>query len=267
MFTPSSPGERQVLSDTDFDRIFDAHNEAPTMTYRYLVGRAIEAATLAALNEPSPPPPAPGVRETLVESIAKQWDGCMYETPGEAIDIGQAIRLAARAAVAAIPLAPDALGAPASPSGSTLQPPAAASAAIPGAVSRDRPTAEPGGCECMECGAIFIGAEWHTVCGVCARDQARSATTEGRGPKDAEPGPAGTRPAETAGEVEKLREALTGVPVGWSLECGVGGFGEKGDRWACIRHLESQCGQDFYEDRDPLIFLFLAALSATQPKE
>lgn len=35
--------------------------------------------------------------------------------------------------------------------------------------SRNRPAyGEPGGCECMTCGAIFIGAEWHTKCGVCA---------------------------------------------------------------------------------------------------
>lgn len=51
-------------------------------------------------------------------------------------------------------------------------------------------------------------------------------------------------------------------PPGWRLETGVGGFGEKGDRWVCVRNLESQCGQDFYEDRDPLIFNFLAALCA-----
>jgi hypothetical protein len=33
--------------------------------------------------------------------------------------------------------------------------------------TRDRPTTEPGGCECLECGAIFIGAPWHTACGTC----------------------------------------------------------------------------------------------------
>ncbi len=33
--------------------------------------------------------------------------------------------------------------------------------------SADRATSEPGGCECMECGRIFIGAPWHTVCGLC----------------------------------------------------------------------------------------------------
>lgn len=34
--------------------------------------------------------------------------------------------------------------------------------------SRDRPAKDPGGCECMDCGAIFVGAEWHTECGICA---------------------------------------------------------------------------------------------------
>ena len=32
---------------------------------------------------------------------------------------------------------------------------------------RNRAASEPGGCECMTCGAIFVGAEWHTECGVC----------------------------------------------------------------------------------------------------
>ncbi len=61
------------------------------------------------------------------------------------------------------------------------------------------------------------------------------------------------------------------LPEGWALETGTGGFGEKGDRWVCVRHLESQCGQDFYAERGPLIFGFLAALAATpkppQPEE
>lgn len=38
--------------------------------------------------------------------------------------------------------------------------------------SRDRPTSEPGGCECMRCGCIFIGAEWHTLCRVCVEETA-----------------------------------------------------------------------------------------------
>ena len=33
----------------------------------------------------------------------------------------------------------------------------------------DRPAGnEPGGCECMECGVIFVGAEHHDKCAVCA---------------------------------------------------------------------------------------------------
>jgi hypothetical protein len=27
---------------------------------------------------------------------------------------------------------------------------------------------EPGGCECFTCGVIFVGAEWHTECALCA---------------------------------------------------------------------------------------------------
>lgn len=32
----------------------------------------------------------------------------------------------------------------------------------------DRPAyGNPGGCECFDCGVIFVGAEWHTKCAVC----------------------------------------------------------------------------------------------------
>lgn len=31
----------------------------------------------------------------------------------------------------------------------------------------NRKTSEPGGCECQECGAIFIGGETDTICGIC----------------------------------------------------------------------------------------------------
>ena len=34
-------------------------------------------------------------------------------------------------------------------------------------IERNRATNEPGGCECMKCGAIFVGAEWHDLCGMC----------------------------------------------------------------------------------------------------
>jgi hypothetical protein len=32
---------------------------------------------------------------------------------------------------------------------------------------RDRATSEPGGCECDECGTIFIGGLEHNLCAVC----------------------------------------------------------------------------------------------------
>jgi rubredoxin len=31
----------------------------------------------------------------------------------------------------------------------------------------DRPAANPGGMQCEDCGAIFVGAEWHARCAVC----------------------------------------------------------------------------------------------------
>ena len=34
----------------------------------------------------------------------------------------------------------------------------------------DRPTSEPGGCECIECGAIFIGGPGHDYCGNCVAE-------------------------------------------------------------------------------------------------
>ncbi len=39
--------------------------------------------------------------------------------------------------------------------------------------SRDRPAAEPGGCECRECECVFIGAEGHTLCRVCNEEHER----------------------------------------------------------------------------------------------
>ncbi len=36
----------------------------------------------------------------------------------------------------------------------------------------DRSTDEPGGMECENCGCIFIGAEWHSLCAVCALTKA-----------------------------------------------------------------------------------------------
>ncbi len=33
--------------------------------------------------------------------------------------------------------------------------------------SGDRPAIEPGGMECVTCGMIFIGEEWHLYCAKC----------------------------------------------------------------------------------------------------
>lgn len=45
--------------------------------------------------------------------------------------------------------------------------------------SANRPTTEPGGCECHNCGRIFIGAPDDTICGACwdgvQRSEARRA--------------------------------------------------------------------------------------------
>lgn len=68
-------------------------------------------------------------------------------------------------------------------------------------------------------------------------------------------------PAAAPHPSEPAATGRVGLPEGWALETGVGGFGEKGDRWVCVRNLRSQLGQDFYEDRDPLIFAFLNALA------
>ena len=45
----------------------------------------------------------------------------------------------------------------------------------------DRPAhGEPGGCECFDCGVIFIGAPWHTQCAVCAQGIDAAAAGETR---------------------------------------------------------------------------------------
>jgi hypothetical protein len=38
----------------------------------------------------------------------------------------------------------------------------------------NRPSKEPGGCECENCGRIFIGGPTDTICGVCWNDIQRS---------------------------------------------------------------------------------------------
>lgn len=35
----------------------------------------------------------------------------------------------------------------------------------------NRATTEPGGCECVECGAIFIGGPAHETCAACTPDE------------------------------------------------------------------------------------------------
>lgn len=41
-----------------------------------------------------------------------------------------------------------------------------------------RPTSEPGGCECENCGCIFIGAPTDTICGKCFETYERSMAKE-----------------------------------------------------------------------------------------
>lgn len=53
----------------------------------------------------------------------------------------------------------------------------------------DRPSyGEPGGCDCHTCGRVFVGAEWHTECAVCAlaRIEARSDATPKSGAAEGE---------------------------------------------------------------------------------
>lgn len=46
----------------------------------------------------------------------------------------------------------------------------------------DRPAyGNPGGCECMKCGVIFIGAEWHSECAVCFAQGIEAGTVETEG--------------------------------------------------------------------------------------
>ncbi|TDB26822.1 hypothetical protein ATCM_03700 [Stenotrophomonas sp. ATCM1_4] len=51
------------------------------------------------------PKPAAAQEAAVIEQIAQQWAGCMYDAPGETIDIGEAIRAAGKriAPVAAAP--------------------------------------------------------------------------------------------------------------------------------------------------------------------
>lgn len=55
-----------------------------------------------------------------------------------------------------------------------------------------------------------------------------------------------------------------GIPQGWTLTQGKGAFSK--DRWVCVQNDESQCGQEFWEIDNPLIYAFLAALAAQEGK-
>lgn len=59
----------------------------------------------------------------------------------------------------------------------------------------DRLASEPGGCDCHECGVIFVGAEWHTLCAVCdSRLKREAPRREARlGPKGESGGAEGNR--------------------------------------------------------------------------
>lgn len=53
--------------------------------------------------------------------------------------------------------------------------------------------------------------------------------------------------------------AAPSVPAGWRLDV------DPSLKWVSIINAQSQCGQDFYPDRDPLVFAFLRDLAAPQP--
>jgi len=60
-------------------------------------------------------------------------------------------------------------------------------------INRDRPAKNPGGMQCEKCDEIFVGEEWHVLCGICIKEVADdlaaaqglntsvSAPTEGNG--------------------------------------------------------------------------------------
>lgn len=56
-----------------------------------------------------------------------------------------------------------------------------------------------------------------------------------------------------------MQQAQPVLPAGWDIERDSNG------KWVTVRNLSSQLGQDFYPDRDPLIFAFLAALYTIPP--
>jgi hypothetical protein len=78
----------------------------------------------------------------------------------------------------------------------------------------DRPAhGEPGGCECFDCGVIFVGAPWHTQCAVCAAQgmEARQGGDANAAPSrsDDSPVPAGNAPVSPRQDIsDVLIEAL-----------------------------------------------------------
>jgi len=56
-----------------------------------------------------------------------------------------------------------------------------------------------------------------------------------------------------------MQQAQPVLPAGWDIERDSNG------KWVTVRNLSSQLGQDFYPDRDPLIFAFLVALYTIPP--
>ena len=80
-------------------------------------------------------------------------------------------------------------------------------------MSKDRPTSEPGGCECMKCGAIFIGGPAHDECGECAAPARESVAdalliVESYGPWGPDLNDAHRRQIVLADEVLTLRSRL-----------------------------------------------------------
>lgn len=73
---------------TAFEKWYDRQNDGRLQPFDVFKGGWVERHRLSAA--PAEPPRVP-----LIEQIAQQWDGCMYDAPGGEIDIGQAIRSAA----------------------------------------------------------------------------------------------------------------------------------------------------------------------------
>lgn len=74
----------------------------------------------------------------------------------------------------------------------------------------NREAANPGGCECEKCGRVFIGAEWHVLCGICIDHGVaqpdgsglRQGNNASANASETSPQPQVTNPAYTACNVE-----------------------------------------------------------------